>query len=100
MLLVEQVDRISRLTTNDWKILKNAITQKGIRIVSLDLATSHQFIQQSDEFTERMMSALNALMLDMLAAVAHKTMKTVGAEKHREFSAPNSRANTRGGLIT
>lgn len=72
VLLVEQVDRISRLTTNDWEILKKAITSKGIKIVSLDLPTSHKFIQHSDEFTERMMSALNALMLDMLAAVARK----------------------------
>lgn len=72
VLLVEQVDRISRLTTDDWEALKKAITAKGIKIVSLDLPTSHQFIQQSDEFTERMMSALNALMLDMLAAVARK----------------------------
>lgn len=72
MLLVEQVDRISRLTTKDWETLKNAITNKGIKIVSLDLPTSHQFIQESDEFTERMMSALNALMLEMLAAVARK----------------------------
>ncbi len=72
VLLVEQVDRISRLTTEDWETLKKAITDKGIKIVSLDLPTSHQFIQQSDEFTERVMSALNSLMLDMLAAVARK----------------------------
>jgi len=72
VLLVEQVDRISRLTAKDWEKLKLAITAKSIKIVSLDLPTSHQFMQQGDEFTERMLTALNAMMLDMLAAVARK----------------------------
>ena len=73
VLLIEQVDRISRLNSEDWKSLKTQITNKGIRIVALDLPTSHQFLQKNeDEFTERMLSAINAMMLDMLAAVARK----------------------------
>jgi DNA invertase Pin-like site-specific DNA recombinase len=73
VLLVEQVDRISRLNGEDWKLLKSQITGKGIIIVALDLPTSHQFIQsKSDEFTQRMLFAINGMMLDMLAAVARK----------------------------
>jgi len=73
VLLVEQVDRISRLNSEDWASLKVIILEKGIRIVALDLPTSHQFMQtNSDEFTMRMLSAINAMMLDMLAAVARK----------------------------
>lgn len=73
ILLVEQVDRISRLNSQDWEILKSLITSKGIMIVALDLPTSHQFINtKSDEFTQRMLSAINGMMLDMLAAVARK----------------------------
>lgn len=73
VLLVEQVDRISRLNTEDWETLKALITTKGIRIVALDLPTSHQFMTQSaDEFTQRMLSAINAMLLDMLAAVSRK----------------------------
>jgi DNA invertase Pin-like site-specific DNA recombinase len=73
VLLVEQVDRISRLNAEDWKHLKSQITGKGIIIVALDLPTSHQFIQsKSDEFTQRMLSAINGMVLDMLAAVARK----------------------------
>lgn len=73
VLLVEQIDRISRLNTSDWEKLKSVIISKGIRIVSLDLPTSHQFIKSStDEFTERIMDAVNNMMLDMLAAVARK----------------------------
>ncbi|HBN23061.1 MAG TPA: resolvase [Holosporales bacterium] len=73
VLLVEQVDRISRLKTDDWEILKTLIMKKGIRIVALDLPTSHQFINKNtDEFTQRMLEAINAMLLDMLAAVSRK----------------------------
>lgn len=72
VLLVEHVDRISRLNNDDWVRLRKKISEKGIRIVSEDLPTSHQLIQQGDEFTERMLSAINSMMLDMLAAIARK----------------------------
>lgn len=73
ILFVEQVDRISRLNGEDWKLLKSQITGKGIIIVALDLPTSHQFIKPNgDEFTQRMLAAINGMMLDMLAAVARK----------------------------
>jgi len=73
VLLVEQVDRISRLNGEDWETLKTFILKKGIRVVALDLPTSHQFMQSAgDDFTKRMLSAINAMLLDMLAAVARK----------------------------
>ena len=72
IVLVEQIDRISRLKDNDWNSLKSIIKAKGLRVVSLDLPTSHQFAVVNDEFTGRMLSAINDLMLDMLAAIARK----------------------------
>lgn len=72
VILVEQVDRISRLNTQDWEKLKLMINKKGLKVVSLDLPTSYQFMNNTDDFTERMLSALNGMMLDMLAAVARK----------------------------
>lgn len=72
VLLVEHVDRISRLKTKDWEYLKATIMSKGLRVVSKDLPTSHQLIQLGDEFTERVLSAINDMMLDMLAAIARK----------------------------
>ena len=71
-LLVEQVDRISRLNKKDWESLKRIITDKGIRIVALDLTTSHIMFQDSCEFTERMFTAINTMLLDMLAAISRK----------------------------
>lgn len=83
ILLVEQVDRISRLNTQDWELLKSQITVKGIRIIALDLPTSHQFIKSnSDEFTQRMLSAINSMMLDMLAAVARKDYEDRKRRQH------------------
>lgn len=73
VVLVEQVDRISRLNKADWESLRAIINGKQIRIVALDLPTSHQLIKATtDEFTERMLSAVNSMMLDMLAAISRK----------------------------
>src|ERR671913_1084422 len=40
VLLVEQVDRLSRLTTSDWERLKAEIAARRVRVVALDLPTS------------------------------------------------------------
>lgn len=74
ILLVESIDRLSRLPANDWKKLRSEIDQKGLRVVALDLPTSHQAmrIDESDEFTNRMLDAVNSMMLDMMAAIARK----------------------------
>src|SRR6202042_511446 len=72
VLLVEQVDRLSRLTDSDWRKLRAELDAKQVRIVALDLPTSWQLAAPADEFTARMFAALNAMMLDMLAAVARK----------------------------
>lgn len=72
ILLCEQIDRISRLTGEDWKTLRALIESKGIRVVSLDLPTSHQLLNVQDEFTSRMFEAMNSMMLDMLAAISRK----------------------------
>lgn len=73
VILIEQVDRLSRLNAEDWEKLKGIITAKGLKVVSLDLPTSHILASRdSNEFTESMFRAINGMMLDMLAAVARK----------------------------
>ena len=72
VLLVEQVDRLSRLTGPDWTRLRAQIDAKQVRIVALDLPTSWRLVTPADEFTERMFAAVNSMMLDVLAAVARK----------------------------
>jgi DNA invertase Pin-like site-specific DNA recombinase len=73
ILLVEQVDRLSRLTAADWEALKAQLAAKRIRVVAIDLPTSWTMAAKAgDEFTGRMFEAINGMLLDMLAAVARK----------------------------
>jgi DNA invertase Pin-like site-specific DNA recombinase len=72
ILLIEQVDRLSRLNEADWEALKAALNAKQIKVVALDLPTSWIMAAPADDFTARMFAAINGMMLDMLAAVSRK----------------------------
>ncbi len=73
VILIEQADRLSRLTAGDWEKLKAEIAARHIRVVALDLPTSWMMTTANgDEFTGRMFDAINNLMLDMLAAMGRK----------------------------
>ena len=72
MLLTEQVDRLARLTADDGQTLRTEIDSKQVRIVALDLPTSWNLARSDDEFTGRMLAAVNGMLLDMLAAIARK----------------------------
>ncbi len=72
VLLIEQVDRLSRLTSADWQKLRAELAARQVRVVALDLPTSWMLATQSDDFTGRMFDAINGMMLDVLAAVARK----------------------------
>jgi len=72
ILLIEQVDRLSRLGAGDWQKLRTELQTRQVRVVALDLPTSWIMAQADDEFTGRMFDALNAMMLDMLVAIARK----------------------------
>jgi DNA invertase Pin-like site-specific DNA recombinase len=72
LLLIEQVDRLSRLGGEDWMRLRTELQSRRLRVVALDLPTSWMMAKPDDAFTARMFEALNAMMLDMLAAIARK----------------------------
>ena len=73
ILLIEQVDRLSRLNASDWERLKTEIRNRKIKVVALDLPTSWGMAAvDTDEFTSRMSEAINSMMLDMIAAIARK----------------------------
>ncbi|MGC8427390.1 recombinase family protein [Mixta calida] len=73
-ILIEQVDRLSRLDDHGWLQLKSLISEKHLSVISLDLPTSHAALERyvSDDFTAAMLRAINSMMLDMLAAIARK----------------------------
>lgn len=74
ILLLEQVDRLTRLKDDDWELLKRQIEGKGLLVVAQDLPTSFQAFQMQDgqDFMRSMLKAINTMMLDMLAAIARK----------------------------
>lgn len=74
ILLVEAIDRLTRLSAAEWDELSLRLKEKRIRIVALDLETSKRNARntEGDEFTNRMLDAINAMMIDMLAAIARK----------------------------
>jgi DNA invertase Pin-like site-specific DNA recombinase len=80
ILLVEQVDRLSRLNTEDWETLKTKLAEKRIRVVALDLPTSWVSVNQNavaatldkDDPTQALLDAVNRMLMDMLAVVARK----------------------------
>jgi DNA invertase Pin-like site-specific DNA recombinase len=75
VLLIEGVDRLSRLSQEDWVTLKAKIADKKVTVVSVDLSTSHAALKPTegmDDFTKGMIAAVNGMLLDMLAVVARK----------------------------
>jgi len=75
VLLVEGIDRLSRLTPDDWAKLKTIIAAKRVTVVSMDLTTSHGALKANsgmDGFTKGMIAAVNGMLLDMLAVIARK----------------------------
>lgn len=71
-ILIEQIDRITRLSEEDWHKLKSTILDNGIKVISMDLPTSYNFSKIDDEFEKWILSAVNSMMLDILAATARK----------------------------
>jgi len=73
VLLIEQVDRLTRLTPQDWDTLKQDLGEKRIRVVSLDLPTSWGALKPaSDSATQGILDAVNRMLLDILAVVSRK----------------------------
>lgn len=73
-ILVEQIDRLSRLDDAGWQKLKSLLLEKELRVISLDLPTSHMALSHDfdDEFTRVIVRGFNNLMMDMLAVSARK----------------------------
>jgi DNA invertase Pin-like site-specific DNA recombinase len=77
ILLVESVDRLSRLSQDDFATLKQRIKDKGLRLIVADLPTTH--VTASDNMTGELMSVINSMLIDLLA-----TMARLDNEKRKE----------------
>lgn len=70
VLLVESVDRLSRLKQSDFEVLKQRIKDKGIRLIVADLPTTHVLMNTDDSITSSIMELVNNLLIDLLATMA------------------------------
>jgi DNA invertase Pin-like site-specific DNA recombinase len=69
VLLVESVDRLSRLSQADWDTLKATIKAKGLRLVVADLPTSHMLVEATG-ITGQIMDVINNMLIDLMATMA------------------------------
>lgn len=76
ILLVESVDRLSRLSQDDFAILKQRIKDKGLRLVVADLPTTHAV---NEGMTGEILAVVNNMLIDLLA-----TMAKLDNDKRRE----------------
>ena len=80
LILLEQIDRLTRLNVDDWDKLKAMMQEKGVMVVSIDLPTSYNLMvdpstidpDSKEGFNQRSLKAINDMMLDMLGAIARK----------------------------
>ena len=69
-LLVESVDRLSRLKQEEFEILKGRIKEKGLKLVVADLPTTHILLNTDDTITSSILTLINNLLIDLLATMA------------------------------
>ena len=69
VLLVESVDRLSRLSQADWDTLKATIKAKGLRLVVADLPTSHMLVEAKG-ITGQIMDVINNMLIELMATMA------------------------------
>ena len=86
VILIEKIDRLTRLNFEDWGKLKSILKSKKIKIVSPDVPTTYaSFSFRSmktlspdnlgkiePHFVDRILDSINDMLIDMLAAVAYK----------------------------
>ena len=73
VLLIEDVDRLSRLTAVEWDHLKVLIRERQVRVVAVNVPTTWQHLAPArGDFDARIFGAINDMLIDMLAAIARR----------------------------
>ncbi|EKO3782561.1 recombinase family protein [Vibrio harveyi] len=76
VLLIEKMDRLTRLPFQVWETLKGRIKAKGISIVVVDQPMTHQSLFDVDVSVSAIQQALTNFMLDLGAAMARDDYET------------------------
>lgn len=75
-LLIEKMDRLTRLPWEQWQTLKAKITNAGLTIVVVDQPMTHTALLNPDDIQSAITKALTAFMLDLGAAMARDDYET------------------------
>ena len=75
VLLIEKVDRLSRLPYEQWKVLKQRLVDAGIHIVVVDQPMTHAVLTESSEGS-MISRVLTEFMVDLAAAMARDDYET------------------------
>lgn len=75
ILLVEDIDRLTRLKPSEWEILDGRIKAKGIKLVIMSLPLSHEPLKADtdnpiDDITRAVMKGMGDMMIQILATIA------------------------------
>ncbi|MCG9780707.1 recombinase family protein [Photobacterium damselae] len=75
ILLIEKVDRLSRLPYEQWKQLKHQLVDAGLHIVVLDQPMTHTALSGNTE-SSMISKVLTEFMIDLAAAMARDDYET------------------------
>lgn len=73
ILLVESIDRLSRLPQPLWEALKRQIAQAGLNVVAVDLPVTHAVLKPASEGLEAwLQKAIAQMLVEFMAAFSRK----------------------------
>lgn len=75
VLLIEKVDRLSRLPYEQWKELKGHLVAAGLHIVVIDQPMTHSVLNSSND-NSMISRVLTEFMIDLAAAMARDDYET------------------------
>lgn len=73
MLLVDDVDRLSRRPAAEWERLTGLIRERQVLVVAVNVPTTWQNLSPAlNDFDTHMFGAINEMLQEMLAAIARR----------------------------
>lgn len=70
LIIVESIDRLTRLPADQYEALKARINERGLKVVAVDLPTSYGALKADAD--DRIVQLINGLMMDIAAHYAHE----------------------------
>ncbi|MBS0045157.1 recombinase family protein [Shewanella sp. M16] len=97
ILLIEKMDRLSRLPWETWQSLKAKIASKGIIIVIADQPQTHSALTANDVNSGFIQKALTNFMIDLAAGMARDDYETRRVRQAQGIAKAKAEGKTWGG---